>query len=153
MTEIFRPEAGGIRMELSPWQVELLLNLSAILAEPGESLPVDAYEAHSPENEEFRRLMRSEAELADLADLAITEASLLNAHDGVVLTNEEAGAWLRVVGKTRLILGARLGVSSNAWEADDTMEETPELALLHYLSWVQSSLIDAMSDLLPEPSA
>ncbi len=151
MTEVFRPEAGGVRMELSTWQVELLAAIPALVENGGEALPADAYADDPLANSEYRRYMADEAEQADSGDMAIVMTTLSAALDGVVLDAEEAEAWLRSVGKARLVLGNRLGVTSNAWEADDTMEETPELALLHYLSWIQNSLVDALSDLLPDP--
>jgi hypothetical protein len=138
-------------MELSTWQVELLAAIPALVENGGEALPADAYADDPLANSEYRRYMADEAEQADSGDMAIVMTTLSAALDGVVLDAEEAEAWLRSVGKARLVLGDRLGVTSNAWEADDTMEESPELALLHYLSWIQNSLVDALSDVLPDP--
>lgn len=138
-------------MELTPWQVELLSLVPRLAAEGEGVLPESAYGDGSPADEEFKRLTRDEAGQSDRADIVAVEASLDRAGEGVVLAIDEAEAWLRVVGKARLVLGDRLGVTSNAWESDDSMEETPELGLLHYLSWIQSSLVDVLTDQLPDP--
>lgn len=138
-------------MELATWQVELLSAIPSLVENAGDALPVDAYSDDVAANAEYRRYAADEAEQSDSADLAMVKATLADAAGGVVLGSEEAEAWLRSVGKARLVLGDRLGVMSNSWESDDSMEETPELALLHYLSWIQNSLVDALTDLLPEP--
>lgn len=136
-------------MELTAWQVELLAVVPTLLAAGDDALPRDAYLTDPQANTDFRRYTEEEAADADAADVAVVHASLADAVDGVVLTMAEAEAWLRAVGKARLVLGDRLGVKTGAWESDDAMEESPELELLHYLSWIHSSLVDAVSDLLP----
>ena len=73
--------------------------------------------------------------------------TLEEAEAGVYLSRGEAEAWLRVLGESRLLLASRLGVTTAVWEED---EETEELAVLHYLSWLQASLVDVLSDELPD---
>jgi hypothetical protein len=68
----------------------------------------------------------------------------------VRLTEEQADAWLKSLNDVRLSLGTALDVTEDMPDelpADDPRE--PHLAVYHWLTWVQESLIQAMSG---EPS-
>lgn len=102
-------------------------------------LDPDAYEDEAAA-QEFRRLVADELDAARREDRQTFERTL----GAKSLTLDEAEAWVRVVGDARLVLAARSGITSENWE-DDTRSD-PQLALLGYLSYVQSSLIRALSE-------
>ena len=61
------------------------------------------------------------------------------------LSAAEAAVWLRVLGEVRLALAARAGVIDEAPEGWDEAEpETPEIALVHFLGYLQGSLAEAL---------
>ncbi len=66
----------------------------------------------------------------------------------MVLDEEEAQAWLTVVGEARLVLAARLGIEEDGWE-ELLPPERPEVGALHFLGWLQSELVEALSEELP----
>ncbi|MDH3307795.1 MAG: DUF2017 family protein [Acidimicrobiia bacterium] len=151
MTESFAPSAGGVRMELAEWQVTLLGKIPNMLAEARDdpSFPTSAYPDDEHADAEFRRLMAAEWAQARSLDRAIVERTLKVAGGGVVLSMPEADAWMRVLGEARLLIAARLGIEEPGWDRDGAIEESPDLALLHYLSWMHGGLVDVLSDLIP----
>jgi Domain of unknown function (DUF2017) len=65
----------------------------------------------------------------------------------VRLTMEQADAWLTSLNDVRLSLGTALDVTEDMPDelpADDPRE--PHLAVYHWLTWVQESLVQAMSE-------
>lgn len=151
VTETFAAAAGGVRLELSEWQIAVLRPLRARLLEAGldAALPTSVYPDGPDDDAEFQRLMAGERKQARAADHVIVEVTLDRAADGVVLSVGEAESWLRVLGEARLVLAAQLGIDSQGWENDGGLEESPDLALLHYLGWLHGGLVDVLADLLP----
>jgi len=149
VSEAFGLEAGGIRVELDGWQIVLLTDVVGLVESSFDdpALPVSAYPDLPDDDADYQRLLASERQQARAADQSAMTVTLEAAADGVVLSRSEAEAWLRVLGESRLLLASRLGVTDSVWEED---EESQELAVLHYLSWLQASLVDVLSDELPE---
>lgn len=81
-------------------------------------------------------------------DRKVFAKTLTRAEKGVALKEKEAESWLRVVGDVRLALAARLGIDDNRWESRAT--RTPQVDLVHYLTHLQSGLIDALDVLMEE---
>lgn len=82
------------------------------------------------------------------ADRDVFLRTLAEATVGVALSLDEAAAWMRVVGDARLTLAARLGIEDDAWH--EQIDESP-YAFLHYLTFIQSALIGALTNALEEP--
>ena len=64
----------------------------------------------------------------------------------IVLTPEQADAWLAGLNDVRLALGTTLGVSADTpdhYEPDDP--RAPHLDVYHWLTWMQDSLIQALA--------
>ena len=151
MSEVFAPDAGGVRMALTPWHSELLGILETVLDEPSPDLPSNPYRDDEEANVEFGRLMESEVKEARAADRSAVQVTLEQAivdTDGVVLSMGEAEAWLRVLGEARLTLAARLGIRDASWE-DPGLSSDPAHELLDYLSWLQASLVDVLLEQFP----
>lgn len=79
-------------------------------------------------------------------DRELFGTTLSQAVEGTELDAEQAEAWMRVVGDARLMLATRLGVTRNEQLNDPAT--SPQEHLLHYLTYIQSQLIDAIGDLL-----
>ena len=72
--------------------------------------------------------------------------TLPDAVSGVALTEDQAASWMRVIGDARLMFAARLGIEDNRWER--RVSTDPEMRLVHYLTYLQSGLIEALDELL-----
>ena len=57
---------------------------------------------------------------------------------------EEAESWMRVIGEARLVLAARLGITKDGWEDEADPTQSPEMALLGYLGYLQDSLVSIL---------
>ena len=103
----------------------------------------DAYE--SPDDSRaFRDLVESELRTGKLATLDRVSSDL--GPDGaahVVLDTEGVTAWLTALTDMRLAIGTRLDVDEEkmAAELDKTDESFAPLWVLHWLGWVQESLL------------
>lgn len=153
VSEVFTIDAGGVRMELTPWHAELLGLLETLLDAPApDALPTSPYKDDDAANEEFERLMASETKQARAADRSAVQLSLEQAiidPEGTVLSVEEAEAWLRVLGEARLSLASRVGVKDSSWEQDQGLENDPSIELLDYLSWLQAGLVEVLLEQMP----
>lgn len=147
MSEPFAPCAGGVRMTLAPWEVELLSLVPALLDSVG-SLPGDpaaavlrlhAYPDDPLEDSEFRRLLDDELEHGRAADRSAFALTVEEGIDGVVLSTAEAEAWLRVLTEARLVQASR---------NDLNRAEDADKALFDYLSWLQASLVEILDEVL-----
>ena len=150
MSEGFTHHAGGIHLQLVPWQVRLLSDVVSLVEQSGHdpALPVSAYPNDRREDIQYQRLIADERDQARSADQSAVSLTLEKAGGGVVVSRAEAEAWLRVIGEARLIIGDRLAITEAGWEDDDE-EESEELAVLHYLSWLQGGLVEVVIDELP----
>ena len=66
----------------------------------------------------------------------------------LLLTEDEAQIWLRVVGEARLVVAARMGIVDDYDWSDRRMAARPDGAVLQYLSYVQDGLVVALSETL-----
>lgn len=66
------------------------------------------------------------------------------------LTEEEMGEWLSAITDLRLVLGSVLDVTDSE-EMVPGDKTNSELVIYHYLSMLQSELIDVLEQWLPEP--
>ena len=149
----FRTHPDGIRVRLSPDEIEALRMLPELLASvgttdsdpAGERLDVAVYRDDADAAEEFGRLMASEMTAGRDADRSAFTAALDAMSDSpVIISHEEAEAWLMVLGEARLALAARLGIEEDGWREDSGRAHEPGMALLHYLSWLQGSLVTVL---------
>lgn len=63
----------------------------------------------------------------------------------VVLTPEQADAWLSALNDVRLALGANLGIDSDTPdELDESDPRAPHFDLYHWLTWMQDSLVQVL---------
>ncbi len=150
MSEPFAPCAGGVRMTLANWEVELLSLVPALLDSVGKYEPDPAavrldlhtYPDDAAADAEFRRLLANELEHGRAADRSAFSLTVEAGADGVVLSTAEAEAWLRVLTEARLVQSARAGLPGGFSSESDQ-------ALFDYLSWLQGSLVEILDEVLP----
>jgi Domain of unknown function (DUF2017) len=149
---------GDFLLTLSDDERELLRGLPGQLRSLLEEDPADpalrrlfppAYEEDAESEDEYRRLMRAELLEGRRASLEILESTAGQDR----LSEEDVHAWIGALNDLRLVLGTRLDVSEEVYEAelDPRDPQAPELALYGYLTWLQDSLVSAVADAFPSP--
>lgn len=98
------------------------------------------------EEREYQRLVGVDLAQSRADDLAQVRKAL-ESDERILLTLDEAMAWMRALNLLRLALAERLGITADGWEEKFTLQEhrRPPLATLHMLSWVQEGLVEALS--------
>jgi hypothetical protein len=140
----FRTVAEGIEVRLSAEERMFLGDVLPLLAEVGLSdedpaaarLRVPVYLDDPESSEEWWRLMGQDLEAGRQADRGIFQRAV-SSEDPLVLNNDEADAFLRVLNEARLALGARLGIDVES-DHDDLPAESRQV--MDYLGWIQEEL-------------
>jgi hypothetical protein len=102
-----------------------------------------SYDARPDDEDASRAFRELTADDLDQARRADRDA-FLRTIDAAVLTDEEAEAWMRVIGDARLALAARIGITDDGWEASVRPGQPPELLLVGYLGGIQDALVRAL---------
>lgn len=123
-----------------------VLPLLAGLGEPGKDpaatrLHVPVYLEDPEANDEWWRLIGPDLKAGRQSDRE-TFKKVLDTEQPVVLDEEEAVAFLRVVNEARLALGARLGM-----KVEEDHDELPEESrqVMDYLAWILEELTVELS--------
>lgn len=150
MSRTFRPVPEGIEVSLGDEERRVLADLPEVLAglgdpgsDPGAArLSPPAYPDDDDADAEWRRYAGGELETARSADRSAFVSVVEETAAGpVVMSEEEAGAFLRVVNEVRLVLAARWGVE----EAADYERLRPEARqVLAHLGWLMEELSEAL---------
>lgn len=151
-------EARGnqVWIELSASEVELLGSVPKWLAEvgvdpkdpAGPRLNQSAYPDDPMASAEFEVTHGATLDETRQEDRETFRTTLTGAVSGVALTDDQAAAWMRVIGDARLMFAARLGIEDNRWER--RLSTDPEMRLVHYLTYLQSGLIEALDELMED---
>lgn len=150
------PDAIGVRLRLGAEEAELLATLPGLLDEAGTNpgdpaasrLRPAVYPDDPEENAAFWHAMADEEDRARATDRTTFASTLEAAVEGVVLTWEQAEAWLRVLGEARLVVAARIGIGD---ESDyERLRGDPSAVFLEYLGWLQANLVALLAADLPE---
>lgn len=150
MGHYFRLVPAGVEVRFSPEETAFLSDLPSVLARLGEAaedpgaarLNPPAYLGDPEAETEWRRFAGGELEAARRADRSSFEtvmAAMAEAGDAapVVMSLEEAGAFMRVANEVRLVLGARWGIDVPE-DFDDLRPEAS--AVLSFLGWIVEEL-------------
>ena len=125
----------------------------ALFEEQDDSDPViqrvfpDAYESQE-EARAFKELTESELRSSKVAALeSLIEALDRSNSIKLTLTSDEVEAWLTALTDMRLALGTRIDVTEEMMNKDVDSEDPDAgtLYLLHWLGWVQESMLEAMT--------
>lgn len=115
----------------------MLAGIGAVGRDPAaDRLQVPVYLDDPEANEEWWRLMGEDLNAARAADRALFQR-VIETSEEVVLDDEEANSFLRVINETRLALGARLGL-----EVEEDHDRLPPEGrqALDYLGWILEEL-------------
>lgn len=158
MAAITPDPKGAVRATLDEQEAAVLRSLIAemttLLDDEGPEDPVrkrlfpDAYDS-TEESRKFADLVGGELRESKLGALQAMRRTL--GERGPVdasIAEPDAEAWLAALTDLRLAIGTRLGVTeetmSTQIDPDDPGAAT--LAVLHWLGWLQESMIEAMGD-------
>lgn len=172
MTRTFRRHGDAIRMEVEPFELELLNTVLATLRERlenpqlGDAVLDRLFPACAPDDDVVDAEVRSLI-YDDLLDQRFESLELLRAildratpHRGrlrVDLVDDEPGVVLAVVNDLRLMLGARIGIDRlDRDEIDEGHPAAWSVAVMDHFAWLQEQLIRVLDppasfdDLPPE---
>lgn len=151
---VFSKKDGTIRLKLRAYERELLNHLLAEMrvlleADLPKVDPVTARlfpDAYQMEDEQAAydelvgdQLRRDKLSALDSVQKCIDGEGALD----LKLSEEDANLWLTVANDLRLAIGTRLQVTEETMERDidESDPEAPALSTLHWLGWLQESLL------------
>lgn len=159
MADIGRDPSGGVRFQLEGYEADLmrqLLDEMRTLLEadipPSDAvlkrLFPDAFEDEEQAGA-YRELIGNE--LHDRKTSALRTATETLGITGAVnatLDDEQVDRWLALLTDIRLAIGTRLDVTEEtmAAEVDPDDPDAAALSVLHWLGWLQESILAAISD-------
>jgi hypothetical protein len=159
VAELRREPAGGVRFELEEYEADLmrqLLQEMRTLLEadipPSDAvlrrLFPDAFEDEEQASA-YRELIGDE--LHDRKTAALRTARETIGDSGPVdvsLDDEQVDRWLALLTDIRLAIGTRLDVTEErmAAEPDASDPDAAALSVLHWLGWLQESMLAAIED-------
>ena len=117
----------------------------------------DAYADDDEAADEFRRFTERSLRETKLANARVVLDGLARAGDDdkVVVSDDEARAWLGTLNDLRLTLGSRLGIDEDSHEFFAALpEDHPAFAVFHVYDWLtflQETLVQALTGLVSEP--
>jgi hypothetical protein len=142
-------QGGSFRLRLSAAERELLRELPAELGLLLDSHAEDpalrrlfppAYEGDAGAQQDYRELTHDEllGKHRDALTVVVETA------DREELGAEEVDAWLSALNQLRLVLGTRLDVTEDVYEAEiDPLDpDASELAVYLYLTWLQEQFVE-----------
>ncbi len=148
------PRGDKVVVDLEPQEVGILAQLvdelivllgSSERDEPALArLLPDAYE-DAADAREFHELM--DDQLRDAKVDALRSVAEWLEEDEIEISRQQADAWLTALTDLRLALGTRLGVDAETMAADVDADDpnAAAVAILHWLGFVQESLIAAVT--------
>ena len=147
----FKTRQGGILVRLRSAEVAILMRLPSLVGSVGSAaddpaaarLAPEAYLDDEAASREFARLTGDDLARARREDAARFSEQLLEAGDGVLLSEEDAACWMRVIGDARLVLAARSGLDQ-VESLDTVASRDPEGTLIHLLGMFQGELSQAL---------
>lgn len=106
----------------------------------------DAYESES-DAESYRELVGNELKNTKLAAVKSMQDTLEDRAGSIELSREDAESWLPVLTDMRLAIGTRNDVTEEkmAEELDPEDPESAGMLVLHWLGWLQESLLETLT--------
>ena len=144
-----RLRSGRYQIKIDAEERDLLRSLPGQLAEllgsddPGLNRLFPTAYTHDPErNAEYHRLMRDDLLERHRGALAVMTETI----DAQDLDEEQLLSWMRAVNQMRLVLGTRLDVTEDMYDAgvDPGDPRAPAFALYSYLGFLQEHIVQAL---------
>ncbi|HYT30714.1 MAG TPA: DUF2017 family protein [Actinomycetota bacterium] len=151
---VTRTRRGEYRLRLPPGERDLLRTLPGQLREllgtddPAlERLFPPAYPDDAQREAEYAGMVRDELAAGRRSALDVMESTI----DAERLNEEQVLAWLGALNDLRLVLGTRLDVTEETYARPIPQDDpsAAQLALYHYLSWLQEQVVEALAAGLP----
>ena len=146
---------GRVTLDLDETEATLLRSL---LSEMQMLLEADVPDSDDVKTRLFPRAYESDENEQNFRDLTASDLSDVKldtlrqvrdavGEEGAVrvdLEPDDVGAWLRLLTDLRLAIGVRLDVTEETMsrEFDEDDPNAPALSVLHWLGWVQGSIIE-----------
>ena len=141
----------AVEIRLSAAEVAILSRLPALLGSVGSDaddpapgrLHPRAYRDDAAGSLELIRVTKDDLAAGRAADLEVFSGQLAESADGVVISVEDAEAWLRVLGSARIVLASRRGL----FDLEDlglASADDPDVALVNLLGAYQQDLAEAL---------
>lgn len=155
MSSFERSSKASVSVKLDEDETELLRGLveqlrsllgGGLADDPvNKRLFPDAYESGTDETA-YRELVGADLERHKLDAVERVASKLQRGSFEATLEPAECETWLVVLTDLRLALGTRLEVTEETMSAeiDPDDAESASLAVLHWLGWLQESLLDAL---------
>jgi hypothetical protein len=138
----FERRGDSIKVRLSEPERAAISGLPAVIEEAGGAGGRFEYQVHPEDPSADRRYQELVGD--HLGQLRAADREAFAAAIGArSLDIEQAEALMRVIGEGRIVLAMRLGIEEDGWEESASVEE-PEVAMLHYLGYLQESLVEAL---------
>ncbi len=143
MSAPFTRKGTEIRVRLDADSRAVLAALPDLLAGSDDAGGRLSYRVHPDDaaaEERYRELVGD-----SLDDLRREDRlALSRSFEDAAIDLAEAEAWMRVIGEARLVLAARLGIEHDGWEEEADPGQSPEMALLGYLGYLQDGLVNVL---------
>lgn len=141
-----RQEAGVLRELVK----EMRMLLEADIPRTDDVLQRLFPRAHEDDDEQqkYEELVGEQLRTAKLDALRSVDENLGSEGEvDVVLTAQESDDWLRLMNDVRLAIGTRLEVDEDKMERtyEPSDPEAPALSVLHWLGWLQGSMLEELS--------
>ncbi|MBI4600421.1 MAG: DUF2017 family protein [Planctomycetes bacterium] len=143
------PRAQGAVLRSLPARLRSVLTRPDVSGRLVERLFPRAY-SDPREEAEYKRLLGKDLLEHRLRTLAVVEKAMARWKQGprrveLAIPPEQFDLWLCFVNDMRLVLGIELGIQDDTWEKafDPAHPQAEEMALLHYLTWLEQTLIEA----------
>jgi hypothetical protein len=104
----------------------------------------DGYSDDEHASADFRRFTEQDLRARKISALATVLETLASWNGKTSITDQHAQDWLKAINDLRLVLGTRLEITDESetdFEADD-----PGIHLYNYLTYLQGTLIDALTE-------
>jgi hypothetical protein len=147
----FHGSEQGIALELNPSEVAILSRLPILVGNAGAEKDDPARQRLNPaiypddeaSSREFERLAARQRDEVRSADRELFDETLRDAVAGrLLLSQEQAAAWARVLGEARIVIAARKGLFDTGLPTG--LPTDPELALVLLLGHLQEELVSEM---------
>jgi hypothetical protein len=143
MSAPFTRKGSDVRVRLDADSRAVLAALPDLLAGSDDADGRLSYRVHPGDAEAEARYRDLVGDSLD--DLRREDRSTLTRSCGEgTIGLEEAEAWMRVIGEARLVLAVRLGIEHDGWEEEADPAQSPEMALLGYLGYLQDGLVGVL---------
>ena len=147
MAQVLR-RRGRIQLRLNQEERDALAHIVTSLRPLVATTPAATPRAYDdPESQaDYSKWVHADLERGRESDVDVVVEGLAAGEDTLVLTEDQAFAWLRALTHLRLAAGTQLGIDSDGWDSGvpQQTQEKMEFRMLTALGWIQEELIAAL---------